>query len=117
MHLIVKIAAGLVGKEGMLSTPVVASIIRKGKENGGFIMSASHNPSGPEYDWGIKFNYSIGQPAPESITDKIYGNTLSNHLRLSSLLFASLQVLYMLSVRFLRCAAPQRAQACLLVWV
>ncbi|KAJ8438038.1 hypothetical protein Cgig2_030019 [Carnegiea gigantea] len=45
--------------------------------NGGFIMSASHNPGGPEYDWGIKFNYSSGQPAPESITDKIYGNTLS----------------------------------------
>ncbi|KAK2994276.1 hypothetical protein RJ640_022929 [Escallonia rubra] len=45
--------------------------------NGGFIMSASHNPGGPDYDWGIKFNYSSGQPAPESITDKIYGNTLS----------------------------------------
>ncbi|KHG21034.1 Phosphoglucomutase, chloroplastic -like protein [Gossypium arboreum] len=45
--------------------------------NGGFIMSASHNPGGPEYDWGIKFNYNSGQPAPESITDKIYGNTLS----------------------------------------
>ncbi|KAL1342580.1 hypothetical protein AAHE18_09G167300 [Arachis hypogaea] len=42
--------------------------------NGGFIMSASYNPGGPEYDW---FNYSSGQPAPESITDKIYGNTLS----------------------------------------
>ncbi|CAN1842544.1 Phosphoglucomutase, chloroplastic [Linum perenne] len=40
-------------------------------------MSASHNPGGPEYDWGIKFNYSSGQPAPESITDEIYGNTLS----------------------------------------
>ncbi|KAK6117558.1 hypothetical protein DH2020_048686 [Rehmannia glutinosa] len=45
--------------------------------NGGFVMSASHNPGGPDYDWGIKFNYSSGQPAPESITDKIYGNTLS----------------------------------------
>ncbi|KAL5976554.1 hypothetical protein ACLOJK_020887 [Asimina triloba] len=45
--------------------------------NGGFIMSASHNPGGPEYDWGVKFNYSSGQPAPETITDKIYGNTLS----------------------------------------
>ncbi|KAL3521478.1 hypothetical protein ACH5RR_019627 [Cinchona calisaya] len=40
-------------------------------------MSASHNPGGPTYDWGIKFNYSSGQPAPESITDKIYGNKLS----------------------------------------
>ncbi|KAF3960456.1 hypothetical protein CMV_014835 [Castanea mollissima] len=82
-QIIIKIAAGngvgkiLVGKEGVLSTPAVSAVIRKRKANGGFIMSASHNPGGPEYDWGIKFNYSSGQPAPESITDKIYGNTLS----------------------------------------
>ncbi|AES62609.1 Phosphoglucomutase [Medicago truncatula] len=82
-QIIVKIAAGngvgkiLVGKEGILSTPAVSAVIRKRQANGGFIMSASHNPGGPEYDWGIKFNYSSGQPAPESITDKIYGNTLS----------------------------------------
>ncbi|KAI8029576.1 hypothetical protein LOK49_LG01G01401 [Camellia lanceoleosa] len=82
-QIIIKIAAGngvgkiLVGKEGIMSTPAVSAVIRKRKANGGFIMSASHNPGGPEYDWGIKFNYSSGQPAPESITDKIYGNTLS----------------------------------------
>ncbi|ESQ43359.1 hypothetical protein EUTSA_v10012968mg [Eutrema salsugineum] len=82
-QIIIKIAAGngvgkiLVGQEGILSTPAVSAVIRKRKANGGFIMSASHNPGGPEYDWGIKFNYSSGQPAPESITDKIYGNTLS----------------------------------------
>lgn len=80
---IIKIAAGngvgkiLVGKDGIMSTPAVSAVIRKRKANGGFIMSASHNPGGPEYDWGIKFNYSSGQPAPETITDKIYGNTLS----------------------------------------
>ncbi|GAV61842.1 PGM_PMM_IV domain-containing protein/PGM_PMM_I domain-containing protein/PGM_PMM_II domain-containing protein/PGM_PMM_III domain-containing protein [Cephalotus follicularis] len=82
-QIIIKIAAGngvgkiLVGKEGIMSTPAVSAVIRKWKANGGFIMSASHNPGGPEYDWGIKFNYSSGQPAPESITDKIYGNTIS----------------------------------------
>ncbi|TYJ07163.1 hypothetical protein E1A91_A12G285300v1 [Gossypium mustelinum] len=82
-QIIIKIAAGngvgkiLVGREGILSTPAVSAVIRKRKANGGFIMSASHNPGGPEYDWGIKFNYNSGQPAPESITDKIYGNTLS----------------------------------------
>ncbi|KAF9668289.1 hypothetical protein SADUNF_Sadunf15G0113400 [Salix dunnii] len=71
-QIIIKIAAGngvgkiLVGKTLFYQTA-----------NGGFIMSASHNPGGPEYDWGIKFNYNSGQPAPESITDKIYGNTLS----------------------------------------
>jgi phosphoglucomutase len=42
---------------------------------GGLIMSASHNPGGPEEDWGIKFNYSAGEPAPEKITDKIFGFT------------------------------------------
>ncbi|RVX08224.1 Phosphoglucomutase, chloroplastic [Vitis vinifera] len=71
--------------EGIMSTPAVSAVIRKQKAkhipllaNGGFIMSASHNPGGPDYDWGIKFNYSSGQPAPETITDKIYGNTLSH---------------------------------------
>ncbi|RWR95874.1 phosphoglucomutase, chloroplastic [Cinnamomum micranthum f. kanehirae] len=82
-QIIIKIAAGngvgkiLVGREGIMSTPAVSAVIRKRKANGGFIMSASHNPGGPDYDWGIKFNYSSGQPAPEYITDKIYGNTLS----------------------------------------
>ncbi|CAN8302231.1 unnamed protein product [Cochlearia groenlandica] len=82
-QIIIKIAAGngvgkiLVGQEGILSTPAVSAVIRKRKASGGFIMSASHNPGGPENDWGIKFNYSSGQPAPETITDKIYGNTLS----------------------------------------
>ncbi|PIN11325.1 Phosphoglucomutase [Handroanthus impetiginosus] len=82
-QIIIKIAAGnsvgkiLVGKDGIMSTPAVSAVIRKRKANGGFVMSASHNPGGPDYDWGIKFNYSSGQPAPELITDKIYGNTLS----------------------------------------
>ncbi|XP_051123028.1 phosphoglucomutase, chloroplastic [Andrographis paniculata] len=82
-QIIIKIAAGngvgtiLVGQNGIMSTPAVSAVIRKTKANGGFVMSASHNPGGPDYDWGIKFNYSSGQPAPESITDKIYGNTLS----------------------------------------
>ncbi|CAA7410994.1 unnamed protein product [Spirodela intermedia] len=82
-QIIIKIAAGngvakiLVGRDGILSTPAVSAVIRKQKANGGFIMSASHNPGGPDYDWGIKFNYNSGQPAPESITDKIYANTLT----------------------------------------
>lgn len=42
---------------------------------GGLIMSASHNPGGPDNDFGIKFNYNSGEPAPERITDKIYGET------------------------------------------
>ncbi|XP_062200341.1 phosphoglucomutase, chloroplastic [Phragmites australis] len=82
-QIIIKIAAGngvgkiLVGRNGLLSTPAVSAVIRRREANGGFIMSASHNPGGPDNDWGIKFNYSSGQPAPETITDQIYGNTLS----------------------------------------
>jgi phosphoglucomutase len=38
-------------------------------------MSASHNPGGPEEDFGIKFNYNSGEPAPERITDKIFAET------------------------------------------
>ncbi|KMZ67771.1 Phosphoglucosamine mutase [Zostera marina] len=82
-QIIIKIAAGngvgkiLVGRDGIMSTPAVSAVIRKREAKGGFIMSASHNPGGPENDWGIKFNYSSGQPAPEYITDKIYENTLS----------------------------------------
>ena len=45
--------------------------------SGGLIMSASHNPGGPKEDWGIKFNYSSGEPAPERITDAIYKYTQS----------------------------------------
>ena len=40
-------------------------------------MSASHNPGGPKEDWGIKFNYSSGEPAPERITDAIFKYTQS----------------------------------------
>jgi len=82
-QIIIKIAAAngvgkiLVGQNGIISTPAVSAIIRSRKANGGFIMSASHNPAGPDEDWGIKYNYKSGQPAPESITDKIYDNTMS----------------------------------------
>lgn len=82
-QIILKLAAGngvakiLVGKGAFMATPAASAIIRRRRAYGGFIMSASHNPGGPEEDWGIKFNYSSGQPAPESITDKIFGFTES----------------------------------------
>jgi phosphoglucomutase len=58
-----------------LCTPAASAVIRERGAYGGFIMSASHNPGGPKEDWGIKFNYSSGEPAPEKITDAIYGFT------------------------------------------
>ena len=80
-QIIIKLAAGngvrkmYVGQNGFLATPAASAVIRARKAYGGFIMSASHNPGGPEEDWGIKFNYSSGEPAPEKITDEIYGFT------------------------------------------
>ncbi|TXH70064.1 MAG: alpha-D-glucose phosphate-specific phosphoglucomutase [Thiothrix sp.] len=64
----------LVGKAGILSTPAASHLIRKHQALGGIILSASHNPGGPEGDFGIKFNISNGGPAPESLTEAIYEN-------------------------------------------
>ncbi|MBT3071959.1 alpha-D-glucose phosphate-specific phosphoglucomutase [Rhodomicrobium sp. Az07] len=67
----------LVGAGGILSTPAASCVIRKHKAFGGLILSASHNPGGPDGDFGIKFNAANGGPAPEKITDAIYAATLS----------------------------------------
>ena len=62
----------LVGQRGILSTPAVSCVIRKHGAFGGIVLSASHNPGGPEGDFGIKFNAANGGPAPESLTDAIW---------------------------------------------
>ena len=62
----------MVGKGGILSTPAASCIIRKYKTFGGIILSASHNPGGPDEDFGIKYNIPAGGPAPESVTEAIY---------------------------------------------
>ncbi|XP_075176471.1 phosphoglucomutase-1 isoform X4 [Anomaloglossus baeobatrachus] len=67
-----KIGRLVIGQNGILSTPAVSCIIRKIKAIGGIILTASHNPGGPNGDFGIKFNTSNGGPAPEAITDKIF---------------------------------------------
>ncbi len=65
----------LVGAGGILSTPAASCVIRKHKAFGGLVLSASHNPGGPDGDFGIKFNAANGGPAPEKITDAIYAET------------------------------------------
>jgi len=65
----------LVGREGLLSTPAASNIIRQYRAFGGIVLSASHNPGGPDGDFGIKYNASNGGPAPEKITDLIYART------------------------------------------
>lgn len=62
----------LVGQGGILSTPAASCVIRKYQAFGGIILSASHNPGGPQGDFGIKYNISNGGPAPEKITAAIY---------------------------------------------
>ncbi|HEU5173474.1 MAG TPA: alpha-D-glucose phosphate-specific phosphoglucomutase [Gemmatimonadaceae bacterium] len=76
---IVRIAAAngvgrvIVGRGGILSTPAASHLIRSRGAHGGIILSASHNPGGPDEDFGIKYNMANGGPAPERVTDRIAG--------------------------------------------
>jgi phosphoglucomutase len=81
IQIILKMAAAngfgkvLVGQGGILSTPAASCVIRKYQAFGGIILSASHNPGGPDADFGIKYNIGNGGPAPEKVTDAIYDRT------------------------------------------
>jgi phosphoglucomutase len=66
----------VVGRGGILSTPAASHMIRKRGAIGGLILSASHNPGGPDEDFGIKYNIANGGPAPEKVTDGILARTL-----------------------------------------
>jgi phosphoglucomutase len=65
----------LVGCQGILSTPAASAVIRKQGAFGGIILSASHNPGGPDHDFGIKYNLGNGGPANEAFTDAVYQRT------------------------------------------
>jgi phosphoglucomutase len=69
------VARVIVGQGGLLSTPAASCVIRKYRSNGGIILSASHNPGGPDEDFGIKFNTANGGPAPEGVTEAIFART------------------------------------------
>lgn len=83
IHKIVKMAAAngfgrvLVGQGGLLSTPAASCVIRKRRAFGGIVLSASHNPGGPDGDFGIKYNIANGGPAPEKVTEAIYARALA----------------------------------------
>jgi phosphoglucomutase len=78
IQIILKMAAAngfgkvLVGQGGILSTPAASCVIRKNDAFGGIILSASHNPGGPDEDFGVKYNVSNGGPAPEKVTSAIF---------------------------------------------
>ncbi|HEX9859114.1 MAG TPA: alpha-D-glucose phosphate-specific phosphoglucomutase [Paracoccaceae bacterium] len=80
-QIILKMAAAngaarvIVGQGAVLSTPAASHLIRLNGTDGGIIMSASHNPGGPEEDFGVKFNMPNGGPAPESVTEAMYAIT------------------------------------------
>ncbi len=81
IQVILRMAAGngvskvIVGQDGILSTPAASHLIRLNKADGGFILSASHNPGGLDEDFGVKFNAENGGPAPEGLTAKIFEAT------------------------------------------
>ncbi len=83
IQIIIRMAAAngfaklLIGQGGILSTPAVSCVIRKYKTDGGIVLSASHNPGGPDEDFGIKFNGANGGPATETVTNNIYAATES----------------------------------------
>ncbi|WP_123103775.1 alpha-D-glucose phosphate-specific phosphoglucomutase [Acidithiobacillus sulfuriphilus] len=78
VQIILKMAAAngwgrvIVGRGGLFSTPAVSTVIRARHAFGGIILSASHNPGGPEHDFGVKYNIGNGGPAPESVTEAIW---------------------------------------------
>jgi phosphoglucomutase len=69
------VARMLLGQGGLLSTPAVSAVIRRHKTFGGVVLSASHNPGGPDGDFGIKYNAGNGGPANESLTEAVYART------------------------------------------
>ncbi len=83
IQVIIKMAAAngfgelIIGQGGLLSTPAASHIIRKNNAFGGLILSASHNPGGPDEDFGIKYNVSNGGPAPEKYTNAFYQRSLT----------------------------------------
>jgi phosphoglucomutase len=83
IQVILKMAAAngfgkvLVGQGGILATPAASCLIRKFGAYGGIVLSASHNPGGPDGDFGIKYNIGNGGPAPEKITDAIFDRTIN----------------------------------------
>jgi phosphoglucomutase len=90
VQVILKMAAArgyarvLVGRGGILSTPATSAVIRRRAASGGIILSASHNPGGPDGDFGIKYNATNGGPAPEKLTEAVHQRTLTlTHYRIS----------------------------------
>jgi phosphoglucomutase len=78
------VARVLLGCGGILSTPAVSAVIRRQQAFGGIVLSASHNPGGPDGDFGIKYNAGNGGPANETLTEAVFARTkVLTELRMS----------------------------------
>ena len=78
------VARVLLGCGGILSTPAVSAVIRRHRAFGGIVLSASHNPGGPDGDFGIKYNAGNGGPANETLTEAVFARSCSlSRLRIS----------------------------------
>lgn len=65
----------IVAQNGLISTPASSRVLLKNKADGGFVLSASHNPGGKEGDFGIKYAVASGGQCPTAVSDKIYQNS------------------------------------------
>jgi phosphoglucomutase len=65
----------IVGRGGLLSTPAASHLIRARRADGGFLLTASHNPGGPDGDFGVKFNTRTGGQAPEELSAAVHAAT------------------------------------------
>lgn len=65
----------IVGRDGYLSTPASSNMILKNRTDGGFVLTASHNPGGENGDFGIKFATETGGQCSSQVSDKIFEQT------------------------------------------
>ena len=63
---------------GVVSTPGASALVRRNNADGAILMTASHNPGGPDADFGVKFNTGPdGAPAKEFLTEAVYEKSTS----------------------------------------
>ncbi|MEO0972207.1 MAG: alpha-D-glucose phosphate-specific phosphoglucomutase [Pseudomonadota bacterium] len=62
----------IIGRQGWLSTPAAAHLIRHHDADGGLILTASHNPGGPKGDFGVKINVRGGGQASAAVAEEIW---------------------------------------------
>ncbi|MEP0519614.1 MAG: alpha-D-glucose phosphate-specific phosphoglucomutase [Hyphomicrobiales bacterium] len=81
IEIILRIAAGnnvrrvILGVNGLVATPAASHLIRTNRAGGGILLTASHNPGGPDGDFGVKFNSADGGSAPGEVMSAIFKRT------------------------------------------